>query len=86
MVKEINLHEIQERKCIPRDEKSKEPSQGKEKTGTDLIRCINQKQSSKEPEQNLTAKGVAKVALGTRRPPSLLKQDSSTRHSRGMHL
>lgn len=65
MVKEINLHEIQEGKCIPRDEKNKEPSQGKEKTGTDLIRCM--KQSSKEPEQNLTANGVAKAPLEAQR-------------------
>lgn len=85
MVKEINPHEIREAKCILRDEKSKEPSQGKGKTETGLIRCLNQKHGRKELEQNLTARGVAKVALGTLRPPSLLEQNSSVGHTQGMH-
>lgn len=58
MVKGVNSHEIQEGKCILRDETSKEPSQAKGETGTDLVRCLNQKHGRKEPEQNLTARGV----------------------------
>lgn len=55
-------------------QRSKEPSQGKEETGTDLIKCINHVPSRKEAEQNLTAKGAAEAALGTQRFPSLLEQ------------
>lgn len=69
-VKETNLHEIQEGKCIPRDEKNKEPSQGKETVRTDLIRCLNEKQGSKEPEQTLTARGAAKAPLGAQGAPT----------------
>lgn len=55
-------------------QRSKEPSQEKEETGTDLIKCINQVHSRKEPEQNLTARGAAEAIVGTQRSPSLLEQ------------
>lgn len=70
MVKETNLHEIQEGKYIPREEKNKEPSQGKETIRTDLIRCRSQKQGSKEPRQTLTARGAAKAPLGAQGHPT----------------
>lgn len=75
MVKEIHLmiHPLNPRRKMY-FQRSKEPSQGKEETGTDLIKCINQVHSRKEPEQNLTARGAAEAILGTQRSPSLLEQ------------